>query len=35
MKATDKLQAFGAVIGKAMGDLTTGMGTIPVLDTLK
>ena len=35
MKATDKLQAFGAVIGKALGDLDSGTGTIPVLVTLK
>jgi hypothetical protein len=35
MKATDKLQAFGAVIGKALGDLNSGTGTIPVLVTLK
>ena len=33
MKATDKLQAFGAVIGKALGDLDSGTGTIPVLVT--
>jgi hypothetical protein len=35
MKATDKLDAIGAVIGKAMGDLPSGTGTIPVLVTLK
>ena len=35
MKATDKSQAFGAVIGKALGDLDSGTGTIPVLVTLK
>jgi len=35
MKATDKLEAVGAVVGKAMGDLAGGTGTIPVLVTLK
>ncbi|HMA34105.1 MAG TPA: hypothetical protein VKY74_06440, partial [Chloroflexia bacterium] len=35
MKVTDKLAAMGAVIGKALGDLTTSTGTIPVLVTLK
>jgi hypothetical protein len=35
MKATDKNQAFGAVIGKALGNLDNGIGTIPVLVTLK
>ncbi|HMA38224.1 MAG TPA: hypothetical protein VKY74_27495 [Chloroflexia bacterium] len=32
---TDKAAAMGAVIGKALADLTTGTGTIPVLVTLK
>ncbi len=31
----DKLAAFGAVIGKAMGNLGSGSGTIAVLVTLK
>ena len=35
MKATDKLQAFGATIGKAVGSLETGTGTIAVLVSLK
>jgi hypothetical protein len=35
MKVTDKAQAFGATIGKALGDLDGGTGTIPVLVTLK
>jgi hypothetical protein len=35
MKATDKLEAVGAVVGKAMGTLAGGTGTIPVLVTLK
>ncbi len=35
VKATDKLEAVGAIIGKAMGDLETGTGTIPVMITLK
>lgn len=32
---SDKTQAFGAVIGKAMGNLDSGTGYIPVLITLK
>ena len=35
MKATDRAQANGAVIGKALGDLATGTGMVPVLVTLK
>ena len=35
MKASDKLDAVGAVIGKAMGELSSGTGTIPVMVTLK
>jgi len=35
MKATDKMQAFGATLGKAMGSLESGTGTIPVMLTLK
>ncbi len=35
MKVQDKLAASGAVIGKALGSLATGTGTIPVLVTLK
>jgi hypothetical protein len=35
MKATDKSQAFGATIGKALGNLETGTGLIPVMVTLK
>jgi hypothetical protein len=35
MKATDITRAFGAVIGKALGSLTTGKGLIPILVTLQ
>jgi hypothetical protein len=35
MKATDRAQANGAVIGKALGELATGTGLIPVMVTLK
>jgi hypothetical protein len=35
MKVTDKAQASGAVIGKALGDLESGTGTVPVMVTLK
>ena len=35
MKVQDKVAASGAVIGKALGSLATGTGTIPVLVTLK
>jgi hypothetical protein len=30
-KVTDKVAAIGAIIGKALGDLTGGTGTIPVM----
>jgi hypothetical protein len=35
MKVTDKTAAIGAVIGKALGNLESGTGTVPVLVTLK
>jgi hypothetical protein len=35
MKVTDKSQAFGATIGKALADLDTGTGIIPIMVTLK
>lgn len=35
MKATDKAQANGAVIGKALGSLDSGTGTVPVMVILK
>jgi hypothetical protein len=35
MKVTDKTQAIGAVIGKALGNLESGTGVIPVMVTLK
>lgn len=35
MKASDPVKAFGAVIGKALEDLETGRGLIPVLVTLQ
>lgn len=35
MKVTNKMDAFGAVIGKAMGNLESGSGEIAVLVTLK
>ncbi|HST06466.1 MAG TPA: S-layer homology domain-containing protein [Chloroflexia bacterium] len=35
MKATDKMQAVGATLGKAMGNLETGTGVVPVMLTLK
>jgi hypothetical protein len=35
MKATDKLASIGAILGKAMGNLDSGIGYIPVLITLK
>jgi hypothetical protein len=35
MKATDPTRAFGAVIGKAMGDLEAGTGLVPVLVALQ
>ena len=35
MKVTDKAEATGAIIGKALGDLASGTGTVPVMVTLK
>jgi hypothetical protein len=35
MKATDMAQANGAVIGKALGNLDSGTGTVPVMVILK
>ena len=35
MKVADKAQAFGAVLGKALGNLESGTGYVPVLVTLK
>jgi hypothetical protein len=35
MKAVDPLQAFGAVIGKALRPLTEGQGLIPILVSLQ
>jgi hypothetical protein len=35
MKASDPLQAFGAVIGKALGALKEGQGLIPILIALQ
>ena len=35
MKVTDKTAAIGAVIGKALGSLESGTGTVPVMVTLK
>ena len=35
MKVTDKAEAMGAIIGKALGDLSSGTGTVPVMVTLK
>ena len=35
MKVTDYASANGAIIGKALGDLNSGTGTIPVMVTLK
>jgi hypothetical protein len=35
MKVTDKAAAYGAIIGKALGDLESGTGSIPVMVTLK
>jgi hypothetical protein len=34
MKASDRAQAFGCILGKAMGDLTEGAGLIPILVAL-
>jgi len=35
MKVTDKVAAIGAIIGKALGNLEQGTGTIPVMITAK
>jgi hypothetical protein len=35
VKVTDKVASIGAVLGKAMSNLDTGTGYIPVLVTLK
>lgn len=35
MKAADAARAFGAVLGKAMGELSTGKGLVPVLVSLQ
>jgi hypothetical protein len=35
MKASDPLQAFGAVIGKALQPLPAGTGLIPILVALQ
>lgn len=35
MKASDPLQAFGTIIGKALGGLDSGTGLVPVLVTLQ
>jgi len=35
MKACDPVRAFGAVVGKALGNLTGGRGLIPILITLQ
>jgi hypothetical protein len=35
MKATNRSEAFGAIIGKALGPLTTGQGLIPILIALQ
>jgi hypothetical protein len=35
MKADDPAKSFGAVIGKALGSIKQGLGTIPVLVTLQ
>jgi hypothetical protein len=35
MKVTDKAEASGAIIGKALGNLDSGTGTVPVMVTLK
>ena len=34
MRAIDSTRAFGAIVGKALGGLDSGVGTIPVLVTL-
>ena len=35
MKACDPVRAFGAVVGKALGNLTDGCGLIPILIALQ
>ncbi len=35
MKASDPSRGFGAVIGKALGPLTTGLGLVPILIALQ
>jgi hypothetical protein len=35
MKATNAQRAFGAVIGKALGNLATGKGLLPILVCLQ
>ena len=35
MKATDRAEAFGAIIGKALGQLEAGLGLIPILVVLQ
>jgi hypothetical protein len=35
MKAEDPAKAFGAVIGKAMGNLASGKGLLPILVALQ
>ncbi|WP_328475155.1 hypothetical protein OHA21_17745 [Actinoplanes sp. NBC_00393] len=35
MRAADSTRAFGAIVGKALADLSTGTGRIPVLATLQ
>ena len=35
MKATDRLASVGAILGKALGNLDSGTGYIPVLITLR
>lgn len=35
MRATDPVRAFGAVLGKALGELRTGRGLVPVLVALQ
>jgi hypothetical protein len=35
MKAKNKVQAIGAIIGKALGDLENGTGVLPIMVTLQ
>jgi hypothetical protein len=35
MKATDPIEAFGSIIGKALSPLTAGQGLLPILVTLQ